>query len=169
MIDDLKNAAQNVIAVLLCIPVVVFGVFLLGRVMHPLPRKPALTARAVEIKPDALYGQPAGEASMPRPNLTQAQQIVYFAPTDATLPELVSTVEPAYSPEAISEGCSGPVQVRLMIDAQGRPDHPWIAHEFGCGLDQRALTAVSHWRFRPGTRNGKPVPIGAVVDVNFHR
>jgi protein TonB len=36
------------------------------------------------------------------------------------------------------------------------------------GLDEKAVEAVSRWRFRPGTRDGNPVTMRALVEVNFH-
>jgi protein TonB len=35
------------------------------------------------------------------------------------------------------------------------------------GLDQQAMAAVSQWRFKPGMKDGKPVPVYANVEVNF--
>jgi outer membrane biosynthesis protein TonB len=35
------------------------------------------------------------------------------------------------------------------------------------GLDEKAIEAVGHWRFRPGTNNGVPVRVRARIEVNF--
>ena len=35
------------------------------------------------------------------------------------------------------------------------------------GLDQKALDAISQWRFKPGTKNGEPVKVKATIEVNF--
>jgi protein TonB len=35
------------------------------------------------------------------------------------------------------------------------------------GLDQKAMEAVSKWRFRPATKDGKPVPVMVNVEVHF--
>jgi outer membrane biosynthesis protein TonB len=35
------------------------------------------------------------------------------------------------------------------------------------GLDASAIRSIMAWRFQPGTKNGKPVPVQAKIDVNF--
>jgi TonB family protein len=35
------------------------------------------------------------------------------------------------------------------------------------GLDEKAVEAVSHWKFKPATINGRPVTFKANVEVNF--
>jgi len=37
----------------------------------------------------------------------------------------------------------------------------------GVGLDEKAIEAVSHWRFRPGMKGGRPVATQANIEVNF--
>jgi protein TonB len=36
------------------------------------------------------------------------------------------------------------------------------------GLDEKAIEAVNHWRFRPATLNGQPVAARIAVQVDFH-
>jgi TonB family protein len=35
------------------------------------------------------------------------------------------------------------------------------------GLDEQAIGAVTQWRFKPGTKDGKPVRVTTQVTVNF--
>jgi len=42
-----------------------------------------------------------------------------------------------------------------------------VFHSLGLGLDQKAVDAVSQWRFKPGRKDGKPVPVIATIEVNF--
>jgi len=45
---------------------------------------------------------------------------------------------------------------------------PKIKRGLGYGLDEKALEAVSQWRFRPGIYMGTPVAVSNVVAaVNF--
>jgi len=36
------------------------------------------------------------------------------------------------------------------------------------GLDDKAVEKVQTWRFKPGMRNGFPVPVKVLLEVTFH-
>jgi protein TonB len=38
----------------------------------------------------------------------------------------------------------------------------------GMGLDEKAVEAVRQYKFKPATRDGKPVKVDLYVDVNFN-
>jgi outer membrane biosynthesis protein TonB len=42
-----------------------------------------------------------------------------------------------------------------------------VVRSLGMGLDEKALEAVSRYRFKPALKNGKPVPAIITVEVNF--
>jgi outer membrane biosynthesis protein TonB len=35
------------------------------------------------------------------------------------------------------------------------------------GLDEKAVEAVATWMFKPGVKDGVPVPVKANIDVHF--
>lgn len=35
------------------------------------------------------------------------------------------------------------------------------------GLDQQAINAARQWKFKPGTREGKPVPVEVTIEMTF--
>jgi protein TonB len=59
------------------------------------------------------------------------------------------------------------VQLEIVVDEHGLPKDVRVKRALGLGLDQKAMEAVMKWRFKPGIRDGKPVPVIATVEVNF--
>jgi protein TonB len=84
-----------------------------------------------------------------------------------TAPSVLSKVEPEYSEEARKAKWQGTVVVSVVVDELGRPRNVKILRSLGLGLDQKAVEAVSQWRFKPGLKDGKPVPVFATIEVNF--
>jgi len=79
----------------------------------------------------------------------------------------MSKVEPEYSEEARRAKWQGTVVLSVIVDELGRPRNIRVFHSLGLGLDQKAVDAVSQWRFKPGRKDGKPVPVIATIEVNF--
>jgi protein TonB len=82
-------------------------------------------------------------------------------------PTLITKIEPEYSEEARKAKWQGTVQLEIVIDEHGMPKDAKVKRALGLGLDQKAMEAVMKWRFKPGTKDGKPVPVIATVEVNF--
>jgi periplasmic protein TonB len=76
-------------------------------------------------------------------------------------------VEPEYSEEARKAKFQGTVVIALVVDEKGNPRDMRVVRPLGLGLDQKAIEAVEKWRFRPGMKDGKPVPVQATIEVNF--
>jgi periplasmic protein TonB len=53
------------------------------------------------------------------------------------------------------------------VDANGHPQDLKVMRALGLGLDQKAIEAVEKWTFKPGMKDGKPVPVIATIEVNF--
>ena len=75
--------------------------------------------------------------------------------------------EPEYSEEARKAKWQGTVRLDIVIDEHGMPADLTIRRALGLGLDQKAMEAVWKWRFKPATKDGKPVAAHALVDVEF--
>ncbi len=76
-------------------------------------------------------------------------------------------VEPDYSDDARKAQLQGTVVVQLEVDERGMPRNLRVVRPLGLGLDERAIEAVSKWRFRPAYRDGRPSASTALVEVNF--
>jgi periplasmic protein TonB len=84
-----------------------------------------------------------------------------------TPPQLLYKVEPEFSEEARKAKHQGVVVLTIEVDPSGHVRNIRVRQSLGLGLDEKAIDAVSRWRFRPGILNGKPVSTEAVVQVNF--
>jgi periplasmic protein TonB len=83
-------------------------------------------------------------------------------------PSLIYSIEPEFSEEARKAKFSGNVQVYLWVDEHGNPSHVRIVRGVGMGLDEKAVEAVRQYKFKPATKDGKPVKVDLYVDVNFN-
>jgi TonB family protein len=128
------------------------------------------TGRADEA--DAVAAQ-AGEvrnAARKRPTVAAKNDLppgVYRVGDGVAPPVPIYRKEPDYSEEARLAKYSGEVVVSLEIGPDGVPSNIQIVRGLGLGLDEKAVDAVSQWRFTPGTRNGVPVTVMAQVAINF--
>jgi periplasmic protein TonB len=82
-------------------------------------------------------------------------------------PRILSKVEPEYSEEARKAKFQGTVLLYVVVDEKGNPRDIKILRPLGLGLDQKAVEAVEKWKFSPGLKDGKPVPVQAQIEVNF--
>ncbi len=82
-------------------------------------------------------------------------------------PSVLYKVEPEYSEEARKAKFQGTVVLFVVVDEKGNPKEVKVLRALGLGLDQKAIEAVEKWKFRPGTKDGHPVPVQATIEVNF--
>ena len=55
----------------------------------------------------------------------------------------------------------------VEIGPDGQAQKIQVQRGVGLGLDDKAVEAVSKWRFSPGTRFGVPVTVAATIEDNF--
>jgi protein TonB len=82
-------------------------------------------------------------------------------------PSVLYSVDPEFSEEARKAKFSGNVLVDLIVDENGLPSHVRVARGVGMGLDEKAVEAVRQYKFKPATKDGKPVKVELSIDVNF--
>lgn len=82
-------------------------------------------------------------------------------------PELVFKKEPEYSEEARKAKFQGTVTLSIVVLPDGSTSNIRVLRPLGMGLDEKAIEAVKEWKFRPSTKDGRPVPVQATVEVNF--
>jgi len=83
-------------------------------------------------------------------------------------PELLQKEEPEYSEDARKARFQGTVILLIDVGLDGRPVNIRVVQGAGLGLDERAIEAVSRWRFRPAVAGDRAVVAPALVEVGFH-
>jgi TonB family protein len=108
-------------------------------------------------------GWPIGEAA------AHAQQVVDGKDPGVTLPKVISEVKPQYTPEAIQAKIEGTVMMTAVVRTDGTPGDIEITKSLDTeyGLDKQAVAALSQWRFEPGLKDGKPVPVRVTIEMRF--
>ena len=76
-------------------------------------------------------------------------------------------VDPAYPPDVLRDHIEGTVTLYAVIRTDGTVADVRVLDSLDSRLDTNAIRAFSGWHFRPGTKNGEPVPIEAVVQIPF--
>jgi len=92
---------------------------------------------------------------------------VYRIGGGVSAPVPIFKPEPEYSEEARKAKYQGSVTLSIVILADGSTSNIKVIRALGLGLDEKAIEAVSKWRFRPSLKDGKPVAVTANVEVNF--
>jgi TonB family protein len=82
-------------------------------------------------------------------------------------PQVISRVPPEYTEQARQAKWQGTVGLQVIVNEMGIPQEIKIVRPLGMGLDQKAIEAVQQWRFQPGLKDGKPVPVTANLELNF--
>lgn len=128
-------------------------------------------------KPDEVFGtKKYYSMTLNMPSVTSAggSCIIRFAelkeqriPGDLTAPIAMLKVDPAYPPEEIRDHVEGTVTLYAVIHKDGTVGEVRVLHGVDATLDHNASVALSHWQFRPATRNGSAVDLEAVVQIPF--
>ncbi len=84
-----------------------------------------------------------------------------------TAPVPIFAPDPEFSDEARRDKYQGICLVSIIVDARGFPQNVRVARHLGMGLDEKAMEAIRRYRFKPATKDGKPVAAAITVEVDF--
>lgn len=84
-------------------------------------------------------------------------------------PEVLFEKKPDYTADAMRLKVQGVVEVEAIVESDGSVGQVRVVRSLDdrWGLDQKAVEAVRQWRFRPGTRMGKAVPVLVNIELTF--
>ena len=103
----------------------------------------------------------AGATSQPEAPL------VYKPGAGVSAPVVVKEARPQYTPEAKDARIQGAVILECVVRVDGTVGDVTVITLLDAGLDQEAIKAVKQWRFEPGTKDGKPVPVLVTLEMTF--
>ena len=84
-----------------------------------------------------------------------------------TYPKPIFQKEAEYSEKARKKRISGVVRISLVVTAEGLPSDIKVVQGIGYGLDEKAVEAVSQYRFKPAMRGDTPVAVAIQIQVQF--
>ncbi len=87
--------------------------------------------------------------------------------TDTLPPRVVKEVKPTYTAAARAEGIEGTVTLDCTVQPDGTTADVRVVKSLHHELDKEAQSALAEWRFSPGTKAGKPVPVRVTVEISF--
>jgi TonB family protein len=89
------------------------------------------------------------------------------ADANTTLPIPIYRVDPEYSETARKAKYQADVVLSVGVDTSGRVVAVNVVKSAGLGLDEKAIQAARQWKFKPGTKDGKPIEMQARIDMTF--
>lgn len=128
----------------------------------------ALLAQTAPPEPPAPPAPVSAPAAPPAPQGQQTEsEVAYRAGDDVSMPIPTYKVEPEYTGEARAAHVEGTTFLSIVVSPDGTARDVTIVRSLDRGLDKKAVEAVRQWKFKPGLKAGKPVPVIANVEVNF--
>ena len=106
----------------------------------------------------------------------RAGLVTAYAPVGAripgsgiTLPVVLAEKKPAYTADAMRAKVQGSVWLECIVMPDGTVGDVKVTRSLDpiFGLDQEAIKAAKQWRFRPGMRQGSPVPVIITIELTF--
>ena len=125
---------------------------------------------SVQVKPSVVPDRGGDTdmrgASREREQLQPSDDAYKIGP-GITPPKLLYKIEPDYTQEAKQARIQGTVALKAKVSVDGRPEDIIIVKSLDPGLDSKAIDAVKQWRFKPGMRDGTPIPVWVTIEVHF--
>jgi len=83
-------------------------------------------------------------------------------------PKPLVPIRPIYPPIARAAGIEGTVKLKVLIDEKGRVRDVVVVEGVpNTGLDEAAMRAIRHTRFKPAQQRDRPVAVWIEIPINF--
>ena len=96
-------------------------------------------------------------------------QEIYRVGNGVLAPVPVKEVRPDYTPEAMAARIEGIVGLDVVVLADGTVRDVTVSKSLDSvlGLDTQAVNAAKEWRFKPATKDRKPVAVSVTLQMKF--
>ena len=93
----------------------------------------------------------------------------YRPGSGVSLPEVITEVKPQYTAEAMRAKVQGVVWLECIVMPDGSVGNVKVTKSLDpvFGLDEQAVIAARKWKFKPGMRQGQPVPVIITIELTF--
>ena len=93
----------------------------------------------------------------------------YKVGNGVSAPRLIREVKPGYTSEAMRARIQGTVRLLAIVLPDGSVGNARVVRSLDdrFGLDNEALKTIKQWRFEPGRREGRAVPVLIEVELTF--
>lgn len=107
-------------------------------------------------------------AGVPGANSLPAQK-VYRPGSGVTLPRVLKEVKADYTEAAKEKGIVGFVWLEVVVTEAGDVGNVEVTQSLDkeYGLDEEAVKAARQWKFEPGRKDGKAVPVVITIEMTF--
>jgi TonB family protein len=95
------------------------------------------------------------------------EQVYRVGDEGVVAPSIEKEVKPSYTPDALTARVEGTVKLECVVLPGGSVSLARVVEPLHPSLDAQALRALSNWRFKPGTKDGKPVPVRVDIEMSF--
>ncbi|MDX2052624.1 MAG: TonB-dependent receptor [Polyangiaceae bacterium] len=114
----------------------------------------------------ALAQAPSADATAPAAE-SSSEPGASVAKPAVKMPVIQHFEQAPYPPEALAQGLTGEVVLKLTIGVDGKVSAAEVATPAGHGFDEAAQAAALKFHFSPAERNGVPVPVQILYKYAF--
>jgi TonB family protein len=82
------------------------------------------------------------------------------------MPAVLEQTKPIYPQDAFEKSVEGVVDLMVLIGEDGAVQRMAVVRSVPL-LDAAAVNCVRNWRFKPASRDGRPIPVVARVPITF--
>jgi Gram-negative bacterial TonB protein C-terminal len=106
----------------------------------------------------------------------RSRELIEDVPTDGsrgsvgfTPPEFLNRVRPEYTPQADLADITATVEAMAVFRSDGQVGDIEITRWAGFGLEESSERAIRLLKFKPATRDGRPINVRALIQYNFRK